>query len=208
VKTAFTNLRAACSLGIIATFVLFLAASAPHRVHHLFENLPGEEQTARKGNHKRTSLLSPAALSQTSSHESDQERGSSPERAKNLANHRHRNHSLGGDHHHESVKDENGNPRQDRSSVTVDSRTDAPPLTESGIPLHADSPHNDAHHNPSAHTICLLQSAAKHSHLSATHSADLVLVYINVAKQPAEVRLQLLSLFNPSPFSQRAPPRV
>ena len=34
------NFLSACALGIISCFVLFLAASAPHRVHHLFENLP------------------------------------------------------------------------------------------------------------------------------------------------------------------------
>ena len=39
-KIISRHLRSTCSLGIIASFVVFLAASAPHRVHHLFENLP------------------------------------------------------------------------------------------------------------------------------------------------------------------------
>lgn len=205
-KIAFTNLRATCSLGIIATFVLFLAASAPHRVHHLFEELPKEKQSARANTDKTASPLLLTALDKASDRGSDQ--GLSSDRARNLGTpHRH-SHPLGSDHHHESVKDENGDPRQDRSALTVDSRADAPPLTESGIPLHADSPHDDAHHKQSAHIICLLQSAAQHSHLSATHFTNLVLVYRDAEKQPVEVALQLLSLFNSSPFSQRAPPRV
>jgi hypothetical protein len=34
------NFRFVCSLGIASFFVLFLASSAPHRVHHFFEGLP------------------------------------------------------------------------------------------------------------------------------------------------------------------------
>jgi hypothetical protein len=40
VKKIDDNFRSACALGIISCFVLFLTASTPHRVHHLFENLP------------------------------------------------------------------------------------------------------------------------------------------------------------------------
>jgi hypothetical protein len=37
VRTAFRNFRSICALGIVSLFVLFLTASAPHRVHHSFE---------------------------------------------------------------------------------------------------------------------------------------------------------------------------
>jgi hypothetical protein len=37
VRTAFRNFRSICGLGIVSLFVLFLTASAPHRVHHFFE---------------------------------------------------------------------------------------------------------------------------------------------------------------------------
>ena len=37
VRTAFRNFRSICALGIVSLFVLFLTASAPHRVHHFFE---------------------------------------------------------------------------------------------------------------------------------------------------------------------------
>jgi hypothetical protein len=39
-RSAFRRFRSGCTLGIISLFVIFLAASAPHRVHHFFENLP------------------------------------------------------------------------------------------------------------------------------------------------------------------------
>jgi hypothetical protein len=39
VRTSKFNFRSSCALGIISLFVLFLAASAPHRVHHLLEGL-------------------------------------------------------------------------------------------------------------------------------------------------------------------------
>jgi hypothetical protein len=39
VKKVNFNFRSACGLGIISLFVSFLAASAPHRVHHLLEDL-------------------------------------------------------------------------------------------------------------------------------------------------------------------------
>jgi hypothetical protein len=37
VRTAFRNFRSICAVGIVSLFVLFLTASAPHRVHHFFE---------------------------------------------------------------------------------------------------------------------------------------------------------------------------
>ena len=36
-RTAFRNFRSICALGIVSLFVLFLTVSAPHRVHHFFE---------------------------------------------------------------------------------------------------------------------------------------------------------------------------
>ena len=38
-KKARSDFRSICSLGIVSLFLFFLAASAPHRVHHIFENL-------------------------------------------------------------------------------------------------------------------------------------------------------------------------
>jgi hypothetical protein len=39
VKYVTSHLRSACAIGSVSFFILFLAASQPHRVHHLFENL-------------------------------------------------------------------------------------------------------------------------------------------------------------------------
>jgi len=40
VRSLGFNLRSSCAVGIVSLFVVFLAASAPHRVHHFFEKLP------------------------------------------------------------------------------------------------------------------------------------------------------------------------
>ena len=34
------NFGSSCAVGIVSLFVIFLAVSAPHRVHHFFEKLP------------------------------------------------------------------------------------------------------------------------------------------------------------------------
>ena len=39
-RSPFRSFRSGCALGVVSLFVIFLAASAPHRVHHFFENLP------------------------------------------------------------------------------------------------------------------------------------------------------------------------
>jgi hypothetical protein len=46
-------LRSVCSLGIVSVFVFFLASSAPHRVHHIFENLshPDEKVSTSDASH-------------------------------------------------------------------------------------------------------------------------------------------------------------
>ena len=39
-RAVFRNLRSICASGIVSLFVLFLTVSAPHRVHHIFEQSP------------------------------------------------------------------------------------------------------------------------------------------------------------------------
>jgi hypothetical protein len=39
-RAVFRNLRSICASGIVSLFVLFLTVSAPHRVHHIFEQPP------------------------------------------------------------------------------------------------------------------------------------------------------------------------
>jgi hypothetical protein len=51
VKRIRSDLRSVFSLTIVSLFLLFLASSAPHRVHHIFENLagPGKNAPERDG---------------------------------------------------------------------------------------------------------------------------------------------------------------
>lgn len=53
VRTVFRNCRSICAVGIISLFVLFLTASAPHRVHHIFEQsaFPAEDTHAHANDH-------------------------------------------------------------------------------------------------------------------------------------------------------------
>jgi hypothetical protein len=147
VKIIFGQLRSACALGVISCFVLFLTASAPHRVHHLFENLPKPH---------------------------------------------------GSDHHaHSSI--------QSGTTSAVDHETNAHEY--SADPLHADAPHDDQNHDRTAQTVCLLQSAAQHSHFSTASLLEIAFLKVEFGEQPIPSSLPLLH-FNPSPFSQRAPPTI
>lgn len=141
------HLRSTCSLGIIASFVVFLAASAPHRVHHLFENLPKP---------------------------------------------------YGQDHHaHSSM--------QSGTTSAVDHDTND--HEHSASPAHAGTTHDDQNHDDTAQTVCLLQSAAQHSHLSTAQPVSIIFLKVEFEERLDLLPL-LLSPFNPSPFSQRAPPKV
>lgn len=53
-KPIILTLRSICALGTVSLFALFLAASQPHRVHHLLENLSpaaGREAGAKDSQH-------------------------------------------------------------------------------------------------------------------------------------------------------------
>jgi hypothetical protein len=143
VRTVFRNFRSTCSVGIVSLFVLFLAASAPHRVHHLFENL--------RKTHVRDHHIHPSTQSGARGH-------------------------THGDAH-------------------------------SAGPLHADTTHDDQNHDGTTQTICLLQGAAQHSHLSAAQPVSIIFLKVEFEERLDRLLL-LLSPFNPSPFSQRAPPKV
>jgi hypothetical protein len=147
VKIISRHLRSTCSLGIIASFVVFLAASAPHRVHHFFENLPKPH---------------------------------------------------GQDHHtHSSI--------QSGTTSAVDHDTNDHEHCAS--PAHAGTTHDDQNHNGTAQTVCLLQSAAQHSHLSSAQLVEIAFLSIESEERPDRPSSRL-SPFNPSPFSQRAPPKL
>ncbi len=199
-KIILRNLRSTCALGIISCFVLFLAASAPHRVHHLFENLPWTDQAADAEAYKTANPPLLIASSQTVGFE-DHNYPFHGHR-KSLAEHG--SHGQVHGNHLDHVAGNNHHGGQDRAGDDSDANEQP---TEPDIPLRANSPHDDAHHDKSAQTVCLLQAAAQHSHLSAPLFIDVVFLSAEPEKQP-EVTFHRLSLFNPSPFSQRAPPRL
>jgi hypothetical protein len=162
-KKSRVTCRSIISLGMISLLVLFLAASQPHRVHHLFENLPESGNSLQKN---------------------------PPEAARAHPAHHPGPHDHGSHSHH-----------------APDSRTaHAASPEDAASPLHAHTPRQDAHNDGgAAQTECLLQSVAQNSHLNPVHLAAAAVVGIDgerVADRPAVP----FHLFNPSPFSQRAPP--
>jgi hypothetical protein len=141
VKIISGHLRSTYALGVISSFVLFLAASAPHRVHHLFENLP-------------------------------------------------KPHGHGLRAHSATQPDTAGDTERQ-----ADAHSDEP--------LHADAPHNDQNHDPTAQTVCVLQSAAQHSHLSSAQLVEIALHSIESEGRYDDPSFRFSS-FSLSPFSQRA----
>jgi hypothetical protein len=96
-------------------------------------------------------------------------------------------HSHPADHHH------------DRASEAADGASPAP--------LHTSAPKHDANHDTSSQTTCVVQAAAHHAHLAALtctvipfSSTELTSRAVYIVSSPA--------CFNPSPFSQRAPPSL
>jgi hypothetical protein len=83
----------------------------------------------------------------------------------------------------------------------------AAPSQSDPEPLHANAPKRDAHHDRSARTDCIVQTAAQHAQLAPVESAQIAfLAYksaLRLAAQPIE-----FTAFDPAPFSQRAPPRL
>lgn len=138
-KTISINPRSYIALGIVSLFVSFLAASAPHRVHHLFED------------------LQEASIDGTPIHGS-------------TAPVRHHIHAHPG-------------------------------------PLHAGSTHDDHNHDGTTQTVCLLQSAAQHCHVSIVSLFEIASLTIGVQNQ-SDPPFLTFSHFDPAPFSQRAPPTV
>ena len=74
-------------------------------------------------------------------------------------------------------------------------------------PAHAGATHDDQNHDGTAQTVCLLQSAAERSHFSATPLLEIAFLSVEFREQSIPSSLPI-SPFNPSPFSQRAPPKV
>jgi hypothetical protein len=201
VKKIEYSLRSACALAIILCFVVFFTASAPHRVHHLFENLQYPSQVFQE----QARTLSLTASSQTvlagDQAPTSRDHDHLANGGKHRHNHgRHHSHSRGNNHKH----DHGG--VQPKPQVVNYAQSHEHSSFPDG-PLHANTPNDDAHHDNSAQTVCLLQSAAQHSHLSAAQLVGISFLGIE-SQERADSSFLGLSTFNASPFSQRAPPKV
>ena len=91
------------------------------------------------------------------------------------------------------------------AASAVDDRTDR--HGRAVDPLHAGATHNDKHHDGTGQTVCLLQSVSQHSHLSMVSLLNIPFLSTESDERSGRLFLRL-SPFNPSPFSQRAPPEV
>ena len=185
VKKVYQSSRSSCAVGTIALFVLFLAASAPHRVHHFFADFQ-LTQAARKVPAGAPALASP------------------------------RKHELGTERHAKAPSAEIH--RHDDGAIHVQRSTElrrhTQPSQSSGAPdhdslipeaSHANAPRDDAHHDNSAQTDCVMQSVAQNSHLTPIQAIEIVFPELEVEAHP-DLMTARRSHFNPSPFSQRAPP--
>lgn len=211
VKRMCQNLRSTCAVGTIAHFVLFLAASAPHRVHHTFENLTYASVVLQEKNHKHAGDHSLSLRTLIPSGEASSQEKQSDDHLGNPGGHRHdhwhhhEHASHGNNHKHDHVQQdyhhlestENAADGSDHLLISL----------ASDAPLHADRPHDDAHHDKSAQTVCLLLTAAQNSHLSSAELPEMSFLGIEIARH-ASLFAAALFPFNPSPFSQRAPPII
>jgi len=75
------------------------------------------------------------------------------------------------------------------------------------LPLHANVPQTDSRHDNSAQTVCLLQGAAQHSHLTAIDLQEIPFPGTGSAGCLARA-VVIFSAYRPAPFSQRAPPAI
>jgi hypothetical protein len=197
VKSCSTYLRSSCALGIVSLFVLFLISSAPHRVHHLLENVP-----APKSEQSRVAVLSiaaaPAPQDSAARSADSQAHSSAPKRAvhdHSSHSHRHRHgHSHSHSHTHAAAS------VQTQTAAAVD-----PSFTAE--PRHANAPKRDAHHDGSARTDCIVQAAAQQAQVAPLQSAQIVFLDTEFALRLA-VRTVNFTPFDPSPLSQRAPPQA
>lgn len=198
--------RSLCSIGTAVVFLTFLAASAPHRVHHLLENLPPPKTERR---HDRGLSLSAAP-----NHQGGVDR--SPESKTQTSAHDHgiHDHSSHAHHHGKNVKHHHHNHAHKHSHHThsqapspAPSESAAEPHQGDAEPLHANAPKRDAHHDNSAETNCIVQAAAQHAHFAPVESAEIAF-FENEFDNQTRFRPINFTSYDPSPCSQRAPPRL
>ena len=197
-----------CALGIVSLFAIFLAASQPHRVHHLLESLPaaaghGDQDNAAIGDWQ---LAAQHAISEDLTAKDD---------SRPVEEHWEPHHRAGHHHHSDHAQtSRHGHiyeyPTRDLGPLTSadDSlRSDSQVHDENSSPLHAQNGPTDGHHDGQPKTDCATQSIAKHSHLSSIPAADISFVFCFLARL-SDNGTDTRRFFVYLPFSQRAPPRL
>ena len=91
-----------------------------------------------------------------------------------------------------------------QSDATDHSHSDHRADAHSADPLHADAPHDDQNHDRTAQTVCLLQSAAQHSHLSTAEPVSIVFLKVEFEEQLVSVAPLALTFQSLAIFSTRA----
>lgn len=182
-KPTLHKFRPICALGIVSLFALFLAASQPHRVHHLLENLPAAAGHGDRGD---------AEINDRQPHHG-------------AGHHHHSAHaqtSPQGHTHEERARDVEASANADD-----DLRSHPHADEEDAAPLHAHNDRPDANHDGQPKTDCATQSVAKHAHLSPVSAADLTLVFSFIARL-SDYGTDISRFLVYLPFSPRAPPQV
>lgn len=188
--------RSLCSLGTVILFLTFLAASAPHRVHHLLENVP-----APKSDQPRLRVLSISAAPNSQGSVARSAESQTHSSAPDHAAHDHSSHP-----HRHSHSHSHAHPTHSHDTAPVQTQTKTVPAPSSASePLHANAPKRDAHHDGSARTDCIVQAAAQHAHYAPVESTIIAFLDAESALRLA-VRFENFTPFDPSPFCQRAPP--
>lgn len=195
--------RSVCAVGIIFVSVVFLTASAPHRVHHLFENLPTPRSPGSE-------LRPPTVAVKGNPH---QGHAGHAHRHALPAGRSHNNHDYGqppagpseqeGRYNHQADLHEPAHHENAASASQLDHLSEE--QEREAEPIHADVPKRDAHHDTTAQTDCLMQSAAHHSQLVPADCTGITVFEILFGGHSLQ-KFTSPPSFNSSPFSQRAPP--
>jgi len=204
VKPTLHKLRSICALGIVSLFAIFLAASQPHRVHHLLENLPaaghGDRNDADISDRQPSA---PRAIDEKLPAEHD----SRP------ADRQWKPHHGAGPHHHSdhAQTSRQGHTHEDPTrdaepSTSGDDNLRSHAHEDQASPLHAQNGPTDEHHDGQPKTDCATQGVAKHAHLSPIPAAEIALVFSFFARL-ADCRTALSGFLVYLPFSPRAPPQ-
>lgn len=139
-----------CALASAIFFLMFLVASAPHRVHHLLEQLPSRPEVPAAD----SAVVDEPAPSQFAAN------------AKEISGHDHIAHPHGHAHHHHHHHHRAPAPAEPAQKTARPAKTVIERQGSESEPSNASAPRQDGHHAPSAQNDCFVLAAAQNSHLA------------------------------------------